>query len=153
MNKAGTMVNSAVAMIKWMPGSEYLFFAVFKNGTVMVMDKERDDQTFHVPEPANWVDAEFMTLRPHRSAKYNPVSWWKVGDKALTDLCFSPDSIHMAITGSDGKLRIIDYRNERLLDVYSSYFGSFTCVDWSPDGRYILVSKFQSCVRSLLTMI
>lgn len=31
----------------------------------------------------------------------------------------------------------------RLSDVYSSYYGKLTCVDWSPDGRYILVSIFK----------
>lgn len=26
----------------------------------------------------------------------------------------------------------------RLTDVYTSYYGGFTCVCWSPDGKYIL---------------
>src|SRR3954468_17605276 len=26
----------------------------------------------------------------------------------------------------------------RLLDLYSSYYGGFTCVCWSPDGKYVL---------------
>lgn len=29
--------------------------------------------------------------------------------------------------------------NYRLVDCYASYFGSLTCVAWSPDGRLILV--------------
>lgn len=28
----------------------------------------------------------------------------------------------------------------RLTDVFSGYFGKLNCVDWSPDGRYIIVS-------------
>lgn len=31
------------------------------------------------------------------------------------DIAFSPDNMHLAITGADGQLRIIDYRNERLV--------------------------------------
>jgi len=29
----------------------------------------------------------------------------------------------------------------RLVDCYASYFGALTCVAWSPDGRFILVSE------------
>lgn len=57
----------------------------------------------------------------------------------ITDFAFAPDGMHLAITGVDGQMRIIDYRNEKLTDVFSSYYGKLTCVDWSPDGRYILV--------------
>lgn len=101
----------------------------------------------------------FTAFRPHRSNKYNPVSVWKISDKGLTgnkkrrkrraidililcemtDFAFAPDGMHLAITGVDGQMRIIDYRNEKLTDVFSSYYGKLTCVDWSPDGRYILV--------------
>lgn len=52
------MVNSAVSMIKWIPGSDELFIALFKNGTVLIMDKERDDQTFNIPEAASWVESQ-----------------------------------------------------------------------------------------------
>lgn len=52
------MVNSAVSMIKWIPGSDELFIAIFKNGIVLIMDKERDDQTFNVPEPTSWVESQ-----------------------------------------------------------------------------------------------
>ena len=27
---------------------------------------------------------------------------------------------------------------DRLMDTYPSYFGAFTCVTWSPDGRFVL---------------
>lgn len=57
----------------------------------------------------------------------------------MADFAFAPDGMHLAITGVDGQMRIIDYRNEKLTDVFSSYYGKLTCVDWSPDGRYILV--------------
>lgn len=76
------MISSAVTMIKWIPGSEDLFIAIFKNGATMVMDKERDDQTFTIPEST--VDSPFTALRPHKSTKYNPVSFWKVSKLGLT---------------------------------------------------------------------
>lgn len=36
----------------------------------------------------------------------------------------------------------VQYRTYRLVDCYASYFGSLTCVAWSHDGRFILVSPF-----------
>lgn len=78
------MISSAVNMIKWIPGSEDLFVAVFKNGTAMVMDKERDDQTFTIPESTSIVESQFSAIRPHKSTKYNPVSFWKVSKLGLT---------------------------------------------------------------------
>lgn len=77
------MIPSAVKMIKWIPGSEELFIAVFKNGTAMIMDKERDDQAFTIPE-SSFVDTQFNAIRPHKSAKYNPVSFWKISNRGLT---------------------------------------------------------------------
>jgi hypothetical protein len=32
----------------------------------------------------------------------------------------------------------------RLVDCYAAYFGSLTCVAWSPDGRFIIVSLRQA---------
>ncbi|KAI7902357.1 WD40-repeat-containing domain protein [Cokeromyces recurvatus] len=138
LNKVGSLVSSPVTMIKWIPGSEHLFIAIFKNGTALVMDKDRDDQTFNAPEPSSWSETQFHPIRPHRSNKYNPVSFWRISKQGLTDIAFSPDGVYMALTGMDGQLRIIDYRSERLIDVFSSYYGKLNCVDWSPDGRYIL---------------
>lgn len=52
------MVSSPVTMIKWLPSSEDLFIVLFKNGSAMIMDKERDDQTFHIPDPSAWIVPE-----------------------------------------------------------------------------------------------
>lgn len=138
LNKGGCMVASAVTMIKWIPGSDELFIAAFKDGSVMIMAKERDDQSFAIPDPSSWMDSQFYTFRPHRGSKHNPVSYWKVSKEGLTDFSFSPNGTHMALTGADGQLRIIDYRNEKLTDIFSSYYGKLLCADWSPDGHYIL---------------
>jgi catabolite repression protein CreC len=68
---------------------------------------------------------------------------------------FSPDVKYVAAISEDGCLRVIDALAEqcviplpmqhynlrpirRLVDCYASYFGSLTCVAWSPDGRFIL---------------
>src|SRR6267142_7000530 len=37
----------------------------------------------------------------------------------------------------------IKRQTTRLVDCYAAYFGSLTCVAWSPDGRFIIVSSFK----------
>ncbi|GAA5978152.1 hypothetical protein JCM10908_004248 [Rhodotorula pacifica] len=71
-------------------------------------------------------------------AKYNPVSHWRLSDKAITSLAFSPDLTLCAAAGEDGRLRIIDAVEEQVLDVFTSYFGAINCVAWSPDGRFVV---------------
>ncbi|GBE81904.1 Probable catabolite repression protein [Sparassis crispa] len=68
----------------------------------------------------------------------NPVSHWKVSRKGISDFVFSPDAKLVAAISEDGCMRIIDTVTEQLVDCYASYFGSLSCVAWSPDGRFIL---------------
>lgn len=46
-------------MIKWLPGSEDLFVAAFKDGSMMIMSKERDDQPFSLSEPNSWIETQY----------------------------------------------------------------------------------------------
>lgn len=41
------MNSSPITMIKWLQGYENLFMAAFQDGTVMLFDKEKEDETFH----------------------------------------------------------------------------------------------------------
>ncbi|GAA5993563.1 hypothetical protein JCM5350_002808, partial [Sporobolomyces pararoseus] len=72
------------------------------------------------------------------AGKFNPVSHWKVSKYAINSFAVSPDQQFCATVGEDGCLRIIDLVEEKLLDSYASYFGSLTCVSWSPDGRFVV---------------
>ncbi|ORZ14277.1 WD40-repeat-containing domain protein [Lobosporangium transversale] len=134
LNKQAIIKDSAVTMIKWMPGSESQFMAAFHDGSILIMDKERDDNAFSVPASSN--ENVFQVTRP--KGKHNPISHWQVSKKPITAFAFSPDLQHVAVVSMDGCLRIIDFRNERLLDTFSAYFGALNCVCWSPDGKYIL---------------
>lgn len=44
------------------------------------------------------------------------------------------------------------YAFRRLVDCYAAYFGSLTCVAWSPDGRFIIVSLIHPSIL-LLTVL
>lgn len=104
----GCLVSSAVHMIKWLPGSEDLFVAAFKDGSMMIMSKERDDQPFSLSEPNSWIETQyalhllekvmythviydyrFYTFRPHKGYKHNPVSYWKLSKEAITGRMYS----------------------------------------------------------------
>ncbi|KAF9982718.1 hypothetical protein BGZ75_005811 [Mortierella antarctica] len=135
LNKQAIIKDSAVTMIKWLPGSENQFMAAFHDGSVLIMDKERDDNAFSAPIPTN--DNAFHVTRPKHS-KHNPIAHWQVCKKPITAFAFSPDLQHVAVVAMDGGLRIIDFQQGRLLDTFSAYFGALNCVCWSPDGKYIL---------------
>ncbi|KAF9350441.1 hypothetical protein BGX26_011390 [Mortierella sp. AD094] len=127
--------DSAVTMIKWMPGSESQFIASFQDGTMVTMDKDRDDNTFSPSNPPH--ENSFHATKP-KSGRHNPITHWNISRKPVTAFAFSPDLQHVAVVALDGGLRIIDFRHERLIETFQSYFGALNCVCWSPDGKYIL---------------
>ncbi|KAK9369994.1 WD40-repeat-containing domain protein [Lipomyces kononenkoae] len=150
LNKNGCINSSAVADIRWIPGSENLFMAGHMDGALIIYDKEMEDSKFAeelqngvLPETSKLGNRDgFQVIKSIYSSqkllKYNPVAYWKVSRKAITAFAFSPDSRHVAVVSEDGYLRIIDVLKEKLVDVYCSYYGGLLCVCWSPDGRYIL---------------
>ncbi|KAI1296068.1 hypothetical protein EDD11_007606 [Mortierella claussenii] len=130
-----TIKDSAVTMIKWIPGSESQFMASFQDGTIVIMDKDRDDSTFSASSPPH--ENSFHATKP-KNGRHNPLSHWNICKKPVSAFAFSPDLQHVAVVAMDGGLRIIDFRHERLIESFQSYFGALNCVCWSPDGKYIL---------------
>ncbi|KAI8646587.1 WD40-repeat-containing domain protein [Parasitella parasitica] len=124
--------------------------AAFQDGTVMLFDKEKEDEPFHpgdgkghasssVGSSANAKSMFKISKPPSKiSSKCNPVSHWKLSDQSITAFAFSPDCQHVAIVGHDGLLRIVNFLHETIHDVYEAYYGGLFCVAWSPDGRYVL---------------
>lgn len=147
INKNGVINSTPVSKIKWIPGSESLFLAAHHDGSLVVYDKEKEDAPF-VPEDVideaiSIEDDPDSTLNITKSVnssnqKANPVACWKLSSQPINDFAFSPNNRHLAVVAEDGYLRVIDYLKETLTDVFSSYYGGFTCVCWSPDGKYIL---------------
>ncbi|KAI8905959.1 WD40-repeat-containing domain protein [Gorgonomyces haynaldii] len=133
-NRSGSIHKYGVTCVKWIPGSENMFCAGFEDGSMLVFDKEMEDQVVPVPTASE----EFLVSKPPKNTKHNPRSYWKISSKPLTCITFAPDSIHCAITSMDGHLRVIDYDRDILMDVYKNYFGGLLCAAWSPDGRFIV---------------
>ena len=156
INKNGIINPHAVTDIAWLPGSENLFLASHMDGTLIVYDKEKEDAVF-IPEdaasnsestnekPVNGSHSVDRSSALHvkksqqsRHQKTNPVAVWKVSNQKLNAFAISPDGMHLAVASEDGSLRIINYLQESVLDLYTSYYGGFACVCWSPDGRYVV---------------
>lgn len=159
INKGNIISTSPITEIRWLPGSESLFLASHSDGTLIVYDKERDDATFtpEAPTPNGLSTPEHPYILPStpeatqsttplhinksvnsKNQKSNPVASWKLSNHSITAFAFSPDARHLAVVSEDGSLRIINYLNEQLTDLYPSYYGAFICVCWSPDGKYVL---------------
>ncbi|KAL4972745.1 catabolite repression protein creC [Aspergillus desertorum] len=146
INKNGIINSSPVTHIKWIPGSEGFFLAAHENGHLVVYDKEKEDALFipELPEhstetvkPSGW-SLQVLKSVNSKNQKTNPVAVWRLANQKITQFAFSPDHRHLAVVLEDGTLRLMDYLQEEVLDVFRSYYGGFTCVCWSPDGKYIV---------------
>ncbi|KAI1850406.1 hypothetical protein JX265_001366 [Neoarthrinium moseri] len=148
LNKNGVINKTPVSQIRWIPGAENLFLAAHMDGALVVYDKEKEDAIFNPDEEKPEGEAEPRTEFSKaiqvvksihsKNQKVNPVAIWKLSNQRINAFAFSPDNRHLAVVSEDGTLRIIDYLNEKLLSLFSAYYGGFICVCWSPDGKYVL---------------
>lgn len=161
MNKNGMVTQSPVRQIRWVPGHDTQFVSAHSDGTVFVWDVERDDppEGFRKapPDPAWDPRTSIVAEEPQLQADlsgggvlkkgrskdqspvpYNPLSVWHVSRRAITDMAFSPDGQTLAFTSEDKLLHIIDFWRKTLVHAMASYFGGFTCLCWSQDGRILL---------------
>ncbi|PWW80794.1 WD40 repeat-like protein [Tuber magnatum] len=155
LNKNGMINSHAVEDIKWIPGTENLFLAAHQDGSLIVYDKEKEDAPFMPEDPLDTTELpegiaagsdtagllRYFSVSKSvgsKNQRTNPVSYWSVSRSAITAFAFSPDSQYVAVVAEDQCLRVINIVKEKLLDVYSSYYGGLMCVCWSPDGRYVV---------------
>lgn len=137
INKGGTLSASGVRQVRWLPRSESLFLSAHMDGSVFVMDRDREDTaaSSQRPDPdARWdYNRSLFVSHPQdvlgeegaatggwwpskgkdgASGQMNPVSYWRVSKRAVTDFAFSPTNTQVAITAEDGILRIVDVDSE-----------------------------------------
>eukprot|EP01134_Creolimax_fragrantissima_P004651 CFRG4651T1 len=137
-NKSGCINKSKVTSLRWVPGSLELFMVAHADGVMFMYSRERIDPAtvMNWKEVGRNVFNGFAVMHPRKAS--NPITRWRVGKGAINDFKYSPDHKHVAVVSQDGCLRIIDSSEERLVATLQSYFGGLLCVNWSPDGQYIV---------------
>ncbi|PRP82287.1 WD repeat domain 20 isoform 3 [Planoprotostelium fungivorum] len=129
--------RGAVTGVSWVPESHELFVASFSSGIINVYDTTRGTAN----PPSNSATVSMMdggfSITSYAGEKYNPVQKWAFSKSSVTDISFSPNGKFLAITSQDGFLRIVDFKQQKLLVSYRSNYGGFLCVTWSPDGKYL----------------
>lgn len=123
----GIINATPVTEIRWIPGSETLFLAAHADGSLVVYDKEKDEQAFlpeengtpngtgaekNGPTEGNSTKLHVNKSVHSKNQKSNPVAFWKLSNQRINAFAFSPDSRHLAVVSEDGSLRIVDYLRE-----------------------------------------
>ncbi|KAJ3373452.1 hypothetical protein HDU91_000067 [Kappamyces sp. JEL0680] len=137
LNRAGAIHKYPVTCIKWLPGSETLFIAGFEDGSLMIFDRDFDDQN----TPITATPEDYLLRQAPKGSKNNPRTYWKISRKSVTSISFSPDFQHFAVTSMDGTMKVVHYETGKRTDIYKSFFGGFLCCTWSPDGRFIVAGS------------
>lgn len=128
LNRSGILCASDVVQIRWVPMHETMFVTAHADGSVLVWNTEDDDGTtplkpYQPRDVREALGVAHSTSAPvdlnssgrtnnREKPVANPVAHWRVAYRPLTDMAFSPNGLHLAITSEDNILRIIDVNNE-----------------------------------------
>ena len=136
-NEERLIDKSRVTCIKWIPGSPNLFLASFSSGAMYVFNHELACAPNAPVYQAFKQGDGFAVFTCKAKSTRNPLYKWTIGHGAINQFAFSPCGQFLAVASQDGYLRIFNYHSMELVGVARSYFGGFSCVCWSPDGRYL----------------
>lgn len=151
MNKDGTLASNAPATaIAWVPQSSTIVAVGYGNGSVGIYDVEREDGApLSTRNTAHHVNLSTPSLKviqsgttPHKS---NPIAFYNVSNDQITALKFNGGGI-LAVSSRDGYVRIIDMAEQRVSDILPSYFGAVTCMEISPDSKYLVIGGEDDCL-------
>ncbi|KAF9421922.1 hypothetical protein BGZ94_008718 [Podila epigama] len=131
LNKQGVIKDSPVTVVKWMPGSETQFMAAFQDGSILIMDKERDDNTFTVPNTPS--DNGVIDVHNERL-----LDTFQSYFGALTCVCWSPDGKYILTGGQDDLVTIWSFKDQRIVarcQGHQSYITGVAFDPWRCDER------------------
>lgn len=156
MNKDGTLASNApVTAISWVPQSATIVAVGYGNGSVGIYDIEREDgaplASRNVAQDNSVSTATLKVIQsgttPHKS---NPVAFYNISNSQITALKFMGGST-LAVSSRDGYVRLIDMGAQQVTDVLPSYFGAISCMEFSPDHKYLIIGGEDDCLAAYNT--
>ncbi|VDK38021.1 unnamed protein product [Taenia asiatica] len=152
--------RSPVTCIRWVPYSTNQFLVAHASGHMYLYNEELSC----CPTPPVYQlfkrGSSYVVYTCKTKSTCNPLYNWaltsvtsdSIQSKAFDDFdastaplssinqfSFSTCGKYLAVVTEDGYLRVFDYHRMQLYGFMRSYFGGLTCVDWSPDGKYVVV--------------
>lgn len=131
--------KTKVTCIKWIPGSPNQYLVSHASGQMYVYNEELPCGPTQPHYQIFKHGTGFAVFTCKTKSTRNPLYRWVIGQGAINEFAFSPNSQFLAVVSQDGYLRVFNYNSMELVGSMKSYFGGLLCVSWSPDGRYIAV--------------
>ncbi|VDO00158.1 unnamed protein product [Rodentolepis nana] len=159
-NEEKYIERSPVTCIRWVPYSTNQFLVAHSSGHMYLYN---DDLSCCPTPPVYQLfkkDTSYVVFTCKTKSTCNPLYNWaltnvltdashsKIFDDcdistaplpSINQFAFSTCGKYLAVVTEDGYLRVFDYHRMQLYGFMRSYFGGLTCVDWSPDGKYVVV--------------
>lgn len=154
-NENGSMIGGKVKKLIWI--SNFEFLAIFCDSFVYIFNIDyEDDPNFNdlLTDPriqtknenqfnsSGWISPtiwrRYKIEEQNPKKKLNPVIIWSIFENNILDLQFSNDFSMFASTSSQGQLKIFNSLTLNQINSFKSYYGIFTCFDWSPDNMFII---------------
>ncbi|CAL1530499.1 unnamed protein product [Lymnaea stagnalis] len=137
-NEERLIDKTKVTCIKWIPCSPNQFLVSHSSGQMYLYNEELPcGQTPPNYQPFKQGEGYAVYTCKTKSTR-NPMYRWVIGQGAINEFAFSPCAKYLAVVSQDGHLRVFQYSTMELLGTMKSFFGGLLCVNWSPDGKYLV---------------
>ncbi|XP_059156221.1 WD repeat-containing protein 20-like isoform X2 [Physella acuta] len=137
-NEERLIDKTKVTCIKWIPNSPNQFLVSHASGQMYLYNEELPcGQTPPNYQPFKQGEGYAVFTCKTKSTR-NPMYRWLIGQGAIHEFAFSPCAKYLAVVSQDGHLRVFQYSTMELLGTMKSFFGGLLCVNWSPDGKYLV---------------
>jgi len=160
--------HTAATCMAWVPGHEGQWLLCgFMDGSVNLLDLHCKPVSNTVPTAETMLHSlrqpELFSIWRNPQGATNPLTKWQLCTEPVYDLQFSPNGQYVAVACGDGFARVISTEKRyhypaprsstgdagpvqqgfsvelgKATVTFQSYFGAIRCLDWSPDGEYLL---------------